>query len=146
MVWKTTMGETARLQTAMIEREMPKRSGIELSLIEKPMDTMILGKRYTLKCKLINHKSRATDIRVRFGATKMDGIAVCGKSSLIFNGVKGSGGSIEFNVDVTSLEAGLQIFGGGSNSIILDDMLGGQSTPVGVLASVFVVVKEVEKR
>ena len=104
MVWKTTMGETAKLQTALIERDVPSKKGLELSLISTATSelekkskseseselklklesatcptTMLLSKRYRLVGQLTNHTSLSTSVRIDFGGKhQMGGIVVCG--------------------------------------------------------------------
>ena len=134
MVWKTTMGETARLQTALIEREIPPRLGVELSIRNCPT-SMVLGNKYTLHCALINHTSAASKMQVDFGnGVKGGGIVVSGCSCKIFDAVVG--GQTDFHIDVVPLEAGLQSFG---TSVTLKNMSSGQPpSSVGTLAEIFV--------
>ena len=62
MVWKTTMGETAKLQTEIVERDLPSTAGVDVVFLDCPA-TMILGWKYTLKGRLYNHGNVEADVR-----------------------------------------------------------------------------------
>jgi len=138
MVWKTTMGETAKLQTAFIERELPEKKGVELTLVSQFPGTMVLGERYCLRGRLTNHTTLSTSVRVNFGGEhQLGGIVVCGWSCKIFDSINAKS-SLEFDFDVTPMEAGLQSLGGA----VLEDIGTGVKSSVDKLATVFVKVHE----
>jgi len=140
MVWKTTMGETARLQTAMIERDVPNLAGLKVALVDCPT-RMVLGQRYRLKGVLTNYTTKDTRAKIDFGTgVNGGGLVVCGKSCRLLECVKGGGGCVGFELDVMALEAGLQRFGGKDGGVVVENLSTGECAGVEELASVFVVV------
>ena len=110
MVWKTCMGETAKLQTAPIERDVPSHTGIDMILQGCP-GRMRLGQRYDVVGKITNYNKRPTGVRIDWHEDRAQGIFVCEFSRKLFPKL-GHEQSIEFPVVFVPLVPGLQKVGG----------------------------------
>ena len=110
MVWKTCMGETAKLQTARIERDVPSRMGIEMTIHGCP-GRMKLGCRYEFTGKITNYGPKAVGVRLDWREHQSQGLFACELSRKIFPKIE-AGKSVEFPVVFVPLSPGLQVLGG----------------------------------
>ena len=138
MVWKTCMGETAKLQTARIERDVPSQIGIDMTIHGCP-GRMRLGRRYEFTARITNYNPRAVSVQVDWREAGSRGLCACNASRKVFSKIE-AGTSVEFPVAFIPLYPGLQVLGGAE----ITNLETKEAHFLESLASVFVVNDAVE--
>jgi len=77
IMWKSNLGESGRLQTAPLERKVPQRAELELTVRNIPTQIM-LESPFDIVCELTNASDRNITPLLTFERDKMGGLAING--------------------------------------------------------------------
>ncbi|PRP89496.1 hypothetical protein PROFUN_01359 [Planoprotostelium fungivorum] len=77
LTWKSNFGESGRLQTAPLERKVPQRLELELSVRNAPSH-ILLERPFTIDCELTNTSNRNISPKLHYARDKMTGVSVDG--------------------------------------------------------------------
>lgn len=119
IVWKTSLGERARLQTSALHRAAPDFGDLRVFIEDIPRSSKIEEK-FTINLKLMNSSERSIDLKVFFHHSSSDGIKWCGKSNHTLDTLP-SNGSTLLPFTLFPVKLGIQSISG---LRILDTFLG----------------------
>ncbi|ORX82353.1 DUF974-domain-containing protein [Basidiobolus meristosporus CBS 931.73] len=132
IMWRSSLGESGRLQTSPLTRKVPPTERIELRVVETPRD-VFLEKPFRVQCRMFNRTPAPMRAHLATQRARMDSVLSVGHSSKNLGDVPPNG-SLDFSLDLVPLSPGLQRIGG----IRILDSLGGYSQDFDYLWDVFV--------
>ncbi|CAG8459447.1 5103_t:CDS:1 [Paraglomus brasilianum] len=132
IIWRSSFGETGRLQTSQLTRKPLLLEDIDLSVVSVP-DVVRLESPFTISCKVRNRTTSLLKIVVTAVKNKMGAILLAGASSK-YLGELSPNGVVQFDMEFFPLAPGLQRVGG----LRVLDVIGGYSKDVEHLTDIFV--------
>ncbi|CAG8466115.1 3930_t:CDS:1 [Paraglomus occultum] len=132
IIWRSSFGETGRLQTSQLTRKPLILEDIDLSVVSVP-DVIRLESPFTISCKVRNRTTSLLKIVVTAVKNKMGAVLLAGASSK-YLGELSPNGVVQFDMEFFPLAPGLQRVGG----LRVLDVIGGYSKDVEHLTDIFV--------
>ncbi|RUO97145.1 hypothetical protein BC936DRAFT_140906 [Jimgerdemannia flammicorona] len=136
IIWRSTLGETGRLQTSQLTRKPPLLEDIEVLPAHVP-SVILLETPFAVTLRVRNRTARAMKLVLSAVKTKMGSVLLSG-TSIKQLGEVAAEGVVEVRLEFFPLTPGLQRIGG----LKVADQLSGYSKEVEHLCDVFVVFGE----
>ncbi|RUS20789.1 hypothetical protein BC937DRAFT_94383 [Endogone sp. FLAS-F59071] len=139
IIWRSTLGETGRLQTSQLTRKPPQLDDIEVLPARVPA-RVLLETPFAVTLRVRNRTAQNMKLVLSAVKTKMGSVLLSGTSTKSLGEVAAEQG-VEVRLDFFPLTPGLQRIGG----LKVTDLLSGHSREVEHLCDVFVVFGEGEE-